>query len=59
MDRANRKVQKLRDRLNSKGLHQKTRDPLRDNLTEAEKQADGLLCMKLMRFRPFKEWTRK
>jgi ribosomal protein S14 len=58
LDRANSKVQKLRDRLICKGLHQKTRDRLQGKLTEAEIQADELLCMKLARFAPFKEWIR-
>jgi hypothetical protein len=47
MDRANSKIQKLKDRLNRKGLHQKTRERLRQRLSEAQMQDNELLIVKL------------
>ncbi len=51
LDRANRKVQKLKARLGEKtrlkpkGMHQKTFDRLHTRLTEAEMEADELFCL--------------
>jgi len=49
IDRGNRKVSKLKERLNRKGLHQKTRDRLRQKLDEAIARDNELLAMKLGR----------
>jgi hypothetical protein len=46
LDRTNRKVTNLKNRLNRKGLHQKTRDRLQCKLLEAEMLADELFCLK-------------
>ena len=56
LDTANRKIQKLKNRLNRKGLHQRTRDRLRKRLMEAEIRADEIFCMRAARFAPFKDW---
>jgi hypothetical protein len=45
LDRANRKVWKLQDRLDRKGLHQKTRHRLWLKLIEAKAHADKLFKM--------------